>query len=316
MKKNKLLFAALCPLLLGGFAHATEYTTRTVDGTLRTFPIITVHRNVTQNFIQNENDHSKRKGSVQKFMTPVENQGGLGTCATFASVGIVERYAHKALSEECLLRFRGGFDGSLPITVTKDIAKYGLVLPEVYEEKNKTFDCTYSDEVNDQDITEDEYVQLTTEHGQVGKGFQFENGNDTAVYDNNGTVIDAVLGDNGKSFPYIQKQIDAGNPIAIGVAIPDTWDTQKAFMGDGKHVIDATSTDSCNWVPVHPGMNIAQARCPGHAIILVGYDDDKKVFTFKNSWGTSWGFQGYGKISYNYIKNYRWGATTVVKKTK
>lgn len=42
----------------------------------------------------------------------------------------------------------------------------------------------------------------------------------------------------------------------------------------------------------------------GHSICIVGYDDDKKLFKFKNSWdATSWGDKGYGYISYDYIKN-------------
>jgi len=40
----------------------------------------------------------------------------------------------------------------------------------------------------------------------------------------------------------------------------------------------------------------------GHAICIVGYDDDKRLFKFKNSWGPEWGDQGYGYISYTYMK--------------
>ncbi len=36
----------------------------------------------------------------------------------------------------------------------------------------------------------------------------------------------------------------------------------------------------------------------GHAILLVGYDDARKVFKFKNSWGTGWGDRGYGYLPY------------------
>lgn len=38
----------------------------------------------------------------------------------------------------------------------------------------------------------------------------------------------------------------------------------------------------------------------GHAIMIVGYDDSKKLFKFKNSWGTSWGVNGYGFLPYSY----------------
>jgi C1A family cysteine protease len=45
----------------------------------------------------------------------------------------------------------------------------------------------------------------------------------------------------------------------------------------------------------------------GHAICCVGYDDDRKLLKFKNSWGTGWGQRGYGYLSYNYFNKYSWG---------
>ena len=40
-----------------------------------------------------------------------------------------------------------------------------------------------------------------------------------------------------------------------------------------------------------------------HAILIVGYDDNKGMFKFINSWGTDWGNQGYGYISYIMYRN-------------
>jgi len=42
----------------------------------------------------------------------------------------------------------------------------------------------------------------------------------------------------------------------------------------------------------------------GHAICVVGYDDAKKWFKFKNSWGKTWGDGGYGYMSYDYMAEY------------
>ncbi len=46
----------------------------------------------------------------------------------------------------------------------------------------------------------------------------------------------------------------------------------------------------------------------GHAICAVGYNDTTKLVKFKNSWGSSWGEDGYGYLTYDYIKEYLWDA--------
>jgi C1A family cysteine protease len=42
----------------------------------------------------------------------------------------------------------------------------------------------------------------------------------------------------------------------------------------------------------------------GHAICVVGYDDTTQRFTFKNSWTPQWGNKGYGYLSYKYIQDF------------
>ena len=46
----------------------------------------------------------------------------------------------------------------------------------------------------------------------------------------------------------------------------------------------------------------------GHAICLVGWNPETRMFKFKNSWGTSWGENGYGYLPYDYIKDFCWDA--------
>ena len=41
----------------------------------------------------------------------------------------------------------------------------------------------------------------------------------------------------------------------------------------------------------------------GHAVLIVGYDDVGGYFSVKNSWGTTWGEQGYFKIAYSQLSN-------------
>ena len=46
----------------------------------------------------------------------------------------------------------------------------------------------------------------------------------------------------------------------------------------------------------------------GHAICAVGYDNNKQLVKFKNSWGRSWGENGYGYLPYKYVEDYLWDA--------
>jgi C1A family cysteine protease len=39
----------------------------------------------------------------------------------------------------------------------------------------------------------------------------------------------------------------------------------------------------------------------GHSMALVGYDDQHRVFIVRNSFGTDWGDQGYGYLSYDFF---------------
>jgi C1A family cysteine protease len=39
----------------------------------------------------------------------------------------------------------------------------------------------------------------------------------------------------------------------------------------------------------------------GHALVAVGYDDSKRAFKVRNSWGSTWGEDGYGWLPYEYL---------------
>ena len=57
----------------------------------------------------------------------------------------------------------------------------------------------------------------------------------------------------------------------------------------------------------------------GHAICIVGYDDKRGVFKFKNSWSRKWADKGYGYLKYDYMKKYcsdAWSATDLIENPK
>jgi len=47
----------------------------------------------------------------------------------------------------------------------------------------------------------------------------------------------------------------------------------------------------------------SEKRIGGHAVMAVGYDDSKRTFLVRNSWGPSWGKKGYFTIPYAYLSS-------------
>lgn len=91
----------------------------------------------------------------------------------------------------------------------------------------------------------------------------------------------------------------------------DTLDELKIALNDGPvpigvpcfYEIFFVGSDGVVPYPANPDQIYG-----GHAICAVGYDDSKQLVKFKNSWGTSWGQKGYGYLPYNYIRDFLWDA--------
>ncbi|MCL2457160.1 MAG: InlB B-repeat-containing protein, partial [Defluviitaleaceae bacterium] len=68
--------------------------------------------------------------------------------------------------------------------------------------------------------------------------------------------------------------------------------------------------------PVFDTILFGERHRGGHAVVLVGYCDEKQAFKFLNSWGISWGVDGFGWISYELLGDSRvnsraWGGQPV-----
>lgn len=79
----------------------------------------------------------------------------------------------------------------------------------------------------------------------------------------------------------------SGVPFVFGIGV---------YQSFSSNVVKTTGM-----VPV-PDLN--RERCEGgHAVACVGYDDDKKCFIVRNSWGPEWGDKGYFYLPYDYVCN-------------
>lgn len=77
------------------------------------------------------------------------------------------------------------------------------------------------------------------------------------------------------------------NPIAFGFSVYESF-------------YRLTSTD---YIIKTPGVN--EEMLGGHAVVIVGYDDDLQCFIIRNSWGKDWGNDGYFLMPYVFALNPR-----------
>ncbi len=81
---------------------------------------------------------------------------------------------------------------------------------------------------------------------------------------------------NGQDPNELKSHLASGYPILIGIRVDDAFQAYRGGIFS-------------NWNSINEG---------GHAMVVVGYSEAKKAFKICNSWGTSWGENGYIWISY------------------
>jgi C1A family cysteine protease len=75
-----------------------------------------------------------------------------------------------------------------------------------------------------------------------------------------------------------------GYPFAFGFSVYESFESQKVAKTG---VVDLPKA--------------SEKMLGGHAVLGVGYNDAKKRFTVRNSWGTDWGKNGYFTMPYDYL---------------
>ena len=96
---------------------------------------------------------------------------------------------------------------------------------------------------------------------------------------------------NNTSLIELKQSLASGYPVIFGVTVYSSFmSPQVAKTG------------------VVPNPSMSDRLEGGHCMALVGYDDSHNAFIVRNSWGTSWGMQGYCLMNYGYVINPQLGS--------
>lgn len=225
------------------------------------------------------------KVDLREWCSPVENQQNLGACTAHAAAGIIEYFEKKANNKyvDASRLFIYKTTRNL-MQVTGDTGAWlrntmgALVLCGVPDEKY----WPYTDAKPAFDNEPGSFVYAIADDYKAMKYF---------CHDPQGANVPG-----NDVLSSVKKYLAAGIPSMFG------------FWGFG-------SFESCDVKGGIPYPCPGEQAQWGHAIVAVGYDDSKKLkntkcnktttgaLLIRNSWGASWGEQGYGWMPYDYATN-------------
>ena len=92
------------------------------------------------------------------------------------------------------------------------------------------------------------------------------------------------------NFAAVKNALALGNPVVIGFDVYESFEQGAWQLANGSGLMP------------YPNVNSEQLL-GGHAVLIVGYNDNTQRFIVKNSWGTAWADRGYFYMPYQVIQN-------------
>src|SRR5437764_8312443 len=87
-----------------------------------------------------------------------------------------------------------------------------------------------------------------------------------------------------QSLPQLRGCIASGKPVVFGFSVYESFESREVAR-----------------TGVVPMPERREKQVGGHAVLAVGYDDTDERFIVRNSWGASWGADGYCTMPYGYL---------------
>lgn len=99
----------------------------------------------------------------------------------------------------------------------------------------------------------------------------------------------------------IRRTLAHGYPVICGIAIYSSFESERVSKTGVVPMPLLRSEELIGW----------------HAVLVIGYNDDKRMFECRNSWSSAWGDSGYFWLPYEFLTNYSLAADLwVISKIK
>ena len=218
---------------------------------------------------------------LREWCSPVEDQGRIGSCTAHAGVGIIEYYEKKSFGRHIdasrlflykvtrnLMKMKGDIGGYLRTTMGAMVL-FG-VPPEDY--------WPYNDDEKEFDKEPPAFCYAFAQNYQTMKYFRHDPPKEGA-----GSILKKV-----------KTYLAVGHPAMFGFTVYNSVE----------------QAEKTGRIPFPSPKERIEG---GHAIVAIGYNDKMKIknkygriettgaLLIRNSWGKSWGEEGYGWLPYEYV---------------
>ena len=217
------------------------------------------------------------KADLRNWCSPVEDQQSIGSCTAHAAVGLMEYFERRTTSQHLdasrlfiykitrMLAGDTGDTGAELRTTMQALAMFGAPPESAWPYDPHKFDVEPS-----------AFLYALASNYKAMQYYRLDPAGSTPA----------------NSLQALRQSLAGELPVMFGTTV------YSSFPGLG------ASDDGSGNIPFPTNHDSMQG---GHAMMIVGYDDTRKIgadvgaFLIRNSWGPSWGQQGYGWMPYRYV---------------